>query len=405
MENKHLIVLTVFGVVLLASIAEALWFKYQGRAYPWKASAATFQVWVIQRIINTAMGASVLSMMFWLSDFRLFTIEMDSAVAWLSLFLGVEFFYYWHHRISHTNRFFWATHSVHHSPEQLVLFGALRLGWTGSVTGAFLFYLPLVLLGFPPTAVFGVLVLNLLYQFWLHTELIPKLGVFEWLFNTPSHHRVHHGSNPEYLDRNYGGTLIIFDRLFNTFVEEKGDVTIRYGLVKPLQSNNPIKIALHEWQAIAKDLCKVRNAKELWHTLFGAPGWQADRDTPANTNIKHPVTPISKTTIERKINMKTIAISACALFVFVGLAQAQNSQVKPSPTQVQQMLAMLKTEMPKRFSRADTNQDGKLTKSEANGTMPRVYQYFDSIDVQKRGYVTQEDIATYAHAQAAALSK
>lgn len=405
MENKQLIALIVFGILLLASIAEAIWFKHQGRSYPWKASAATFQVWAVQRIINTALSGSVISFMLWLANFRLFTIEMNSVAAWLILFLGVEFCYYWHHRISHTNRFFWATHSVHHSPEQLVLFGALRLGWTGSLTGAFLFYLPLVLLGFPPIAVFGVLVVNLLYQFWLHTELIPKLGIFEWLFNTPSHHRVHHGSNPEYLDRNYGGTLIIFDRLFNTFVEEKADVKIRYGLVKPLQSNNPIKIALHEWQSIAKDLYKVRNAKEFWFTLFGAPGWKADQEVSNNITIKHFDTNTSKTTIERKIYMKTIAILCITLLVSVGLAQAQNAHVKPSPAQVKQMLSMLKTEMPKRFSKADVNQDGKLTKSEANGTMPRVYQFFDSIDVQKRGYVTQDDIAAYAHAQAAALSK
>jgi sterol desaturase/sphingolipid hydroxylase (fatty acid hydroxylase superfamily) len=405
MESKELIIVTVFGILLIASLAEAIWFKYQGRSYPWQESAATFQVWAVQRVINTALSGSIISFMYWLSNFRLFTIEMDSATAWLSLFIGVEFCYYWHHRISHTSRFFWATHSVHHSPEQLVLFGALRLGWTGSLTGAFMFYMPLVLLGFPPSAVFGVLVANLLYQFWLHTELIPKLGVFEWLFNTPSHHRVHHGSNPEYLDRNYGGILIIFDRLFNTFVEEKTDVKIRYGLVKPLHSNNPIKIALHEWHAIAKDLCKVRNAKEFWFTLFGAPGWQADHEISNNATIKHADSNTSKNTIERKLTMKPAAILCAALLVFVSLAQAQNAQVKPSPAQAQQMLSMLKTEMPKRFSKADVNQDGKLTKSEANGAMPRVYQFFDSIDVQKRGYVTQADITAYANAQAAALSK
>jgi sterol desaturase/sphingolipid hydroxylase (fatty acid hydroxylase superfamily) len=405
MQNTQIIILTIFASLFLVSMIEAFWFRLRGRHYPWKATGATFLVWLAQRVINTVLSGSVISFMVWISNFRLFTIEMNSVSAWLTLFLGVEFFYYWHHRISHTNRFFWATHSVHHSPEQLVLFSALRLGWTGSLTGAFLFYAPLVLLGFPANAVFAVLALNLLYQFWLHTELIPKLGIFEWLLNTPSHHRVHHGSNEEYLDKNYGGTLIIFDRLFGTFVEEKDDVTIRYGLVKPLQSNNPIKIALHEWQAIAKDLLKIRNAKEFWYTLFGAPGWQADRGTEVNKTSKHSATNISKTTTERKINMKTIAILASTLLVFVGLAQAQNTQAKPSPAQVQQMLSMLKTEMPKRFSRADTNQDGKLTKSEANSTMPRVYQYFDSIDVQKRGYVTQEDIATYAHAQAAALSK
>lgn len=143
----------------------------------------------------------------WVWTHRLFTIELSSFAAFMLLFLGLEFFYYWYHRASHRIRFFWATHAVHHSPNQLTLSTSFRLGWTNKLTGTTLFYTPLVYLGFDPKVVLTALSLNLLYQFWLHTTLIPKLGWLEWILNTPSAHRVHHASNLDYLDANYGGFL------------------------------------------------------------------------------------------------------------------------------------------------------------------------------------------------------
>jgi sterol desaturase/sphingolipid hydroxylase (fatty acid hydroxylase superfamily) len=134
-----------------------------------------------------------------------------------------------------------------------------------------------VVFGFHPLAVGAALALNLAYQFWLHTELIPKLGAFEWLFNTPSHHRVHHASNPEYLDANYGGVLIVFDRMFGTFADERTDVALRYGLVTPLESHNPIRIAFHEWQAMLRDLAAASSWSERIAYAFGPPHWRPCR--------------------------------------------------------------------------------------------------------------------------------
>jgi sterol desaturase/sphingolipid hydroxylase (fatty acid hydroxylase superfamily) len=187
------------------------------------------------------------------------------------LFIGQEFCYYWHHRAAHRVRWFWATHCVHHSPNELTLASALRLGLTGKISGAALFFVPLVWLGYAPVAVLATVGLNLLYQFWLHATWIPKLGPLEWVLNTPSHHRVHHASNPEYLDRNYGGVLIVFDRLFGTFSAEREAVAPRYGLTTPLRSYNPLRIALHGWQALARDLVATRGWRARLRVLFGPP--------------------------------------------------------------------------------------------------------------------------------------
>ena len=191
---------------------------------------------------------------------RLATIRMHSPAAWLGLYLLVEFAYYWHHRLTHRVRWFWATHSVHHSSNQLMLASAVRLGWTGRLGGAIAFFAPLAWLGFPPQAVFGLLAAGLFWQFWIHADWLPRLGPLEWVLNTPTHHRVHHASNPEYLDCNYGSSLIVFDRLFGSFVALRPDIEIRYGLTTPVLSNNPIRIAFHEWIALGRAFAAARGA-------------------------------------------------------------------------------------------------------------------------------------------------
>src|SRR6516225_278953 len=189
---------------------------------------------------------------------RLATIRMDSVAAWLGLYLLVEFVYYWHHRLTHRVRWFWATHSVHHSSNELTLAAAVRLGWTGRLGGAAAFFASLIWIGFPPQAVFGLVAAGLLWQFWLHADWLPRLGPLEWVLNTPTHHRVHHASNPEYLDCNYGSSLIVFDRLFGTFVALRPDIEIRYGLTKPVLSHNPIRIAFNEWLALGREFRAAR---------------------------------------------------------------------------------------------------------------------------------------------------
>jgi len=210
---------------------------------------------------------------------RLFDIPLDTIWALIGLFIGVEFFYYWMHRTAHTVRWLWATHSVHHSPTKLNLTAGIRLGWTGLISGNFLFFLPLVWLGFHPLSVIAMLALNLIYQFFLHTELAPRFGPLEWVLNTPRHHSVHHASNGSCLDKNFGGILIIYDRLFGTFAAPPANERLRYGLTEPMRSQHPIYIVFREWLQMARDLRRARSARDLWRTLFGAPGSISNHET------------------------------------------------------------------------------------------------------------------------------
>ena len=249
-------------VVFFAAV-EALVLRFAARQdYDWRASLASLADFMTrQYVVSVFVTVSIATPLTVLAyTYRLGDIPLSTPAAIAALFVGQEFCYYWFHRASHRVRWFWATHAVHHSPNELNLSASFRFGITGPLNGTRLFFVPLIWLGFPPTAVFLTLTLNLLYQFWLHTTWIPKLGWFEYVFNTPSHHRVHHASNPEYLDANYGGVLIVFDRLFGTYVGERDDLPCRYGLVKPLKSNNPLYIAFHEWIALGRDVLRAAPA-------------------------------------------------------------------------------------------------------------------------------------------------
>jgi sterol desaturase/sphingolipid hydroxylase (fatty acid hydroxylase superfamily) len=191
-------------------------------------------------------------------------------VAWVIALVGIDAVYYWDHRAGHEIRILWASHVVHHSSQKYNLSTALRQTWTGEYT--VLFFLPIALLGVPVELVLASWSLNLLYQFWIHTEAIDKLPRwFEYLFNTPSHHRVHHGSQQQYLDRNYGGVLIIWDRLFGTF-EPEGE-RVRYGLTTNLTTSNPFRVATHEYVAIWRDLRGAASWRHRAGYLLHGPGW------------------------------------------------------------------------------------------------------------------------------------
>lgn len=259
-------------LVLAAALTEALVLTLRrGGRYDWRELGATLGDVVGRRLVD-ALGLSLATpLILWAHEHRLATLQPDSVALGLLLFFGQEFCYYWHHRAAHRVRWFWATHCVHHSPQTLTLASALRLGWTGRLTGGAVFFAPLVWLGFHPLVVAAAVALNLLYQFWLHATWIPPLGPLEWVLNTPSHHRVHHACNDAYLDRNYGGVLIVFDRLFGTFAAERPDLPPRYGLTTPLHSHNPVRIALHGWVALGRDLAAARGWRAWAHTLFGPP--------------------------------------------------------------------------------------------------------------------------------------
>ncbi|RKR02731.1 sterol desaturase family protein [Maricaulis maris] len=197
---------------------------------------------------------------------------------WVIAFVLDDFLYYWSHRFAHTVRWFWADHIVHHSSQHYNLTTALRQPWISPLTLKFLWLgSAMVFLGFHPAMVAFVGALNLIYQFWIHTEAIKRCPAwFEAVMNTPSHHRVHHATNPIYLDKNYAGIFIIWDKMFGTFQVERADEPCRYGIVKNLGTYNPIKICLHEWMGIVNDMAGAKSLKHAAMYLLAPPGWSPD---------------------------------------------------------------------------------------------------------------------------------
>ena len=261
------------AIALVLLLIEIFWrTRVISKGYDFAGAAASFGVFIGNVLIGGAVSAAIIGpVYFWCWSVAPAKLPLDDWRIWALCFFAVEFAYYWQHRFSHTVRWLWASHAVHHSAQTLALPSAVRLGWTAALSGGWLFFTPLILAGFHPVMVVTLFAANLHYQFWLHTEVVGRLGPLEWFLNTPSHHRVHHASNEEYLDKNFGGVLIVFDRMFGTFAREEDDRQIRYGLTTPLLSNNPVVIALHEWANLARDAVKSRSVAELGATLFGRP--------------------------------------------------------------------------------------------------------------------------------------
>ena len=198
---------------------------------------------------------TIMALIFWYlyDNFHVFTLDGSAWWMWVLAFFADDFSYYWFHREAHLVRYFWASHKVHHSSEKYNLATAVRQTWTGNLTFSYVFYLWMPIVGFHPIVILVMQQISLLYQYWIHTETIGKMWQpFEYIFNTPSHHRAHHGSDVKYLDKNYAGIMIIWDRMFGTFIEETDRPT--YGLVENVKTNNPIKIAFGEWIDMGKDV-------------------------------------------------------------------------------------------------------------------------------------------------------
>ncbi|TVZ14599.1 sterol desaturase family protein [Maribacter sp. MAR_2009_72] len=216
--------------------------------------------------------------------FHLFEIPF-SWWAWLILLFAEDFCYYWFHRISHESRLFWASHIVHHSSQNYNLSTALRQSWSGGFY-TFIFWIPLIIIGFHPVMVLVQMSVSLIYQYWIHTELIHKMpNWFEFVFNTPSHHRVHHATNPQYLDRNHAGIFIIWDRIFGTFEPE--DEKPVYGLVKNIDTYNPVKIAFMEWYKMLGDFFTSKTS--FWNRLkylVKPPGWRHDGNSVLSSDLR-----------------------------------------------------------------------------------------------------------------------
>ncbi len=204
-------------------------------------------------------------------EFAPFKMPMETVWAWVLLLFVDDFAYYWFHRISHEVRFFWNFHVVHHSSNQYNLSVAVRQSWFSGIAH-WVFYIPIALIGFPLWAFALMHGLNLIYQFWIHTKLVGKLGFFEKIFNTPSHHRVHHGVNNQYLDKNYAGIFIVWDRMFGTFVEESE--TPRYGIIKPIDSYNWLWINSHGWAEMLTAMRQKKRFRDKVRCVFGSPNME-----------------------------------------------------------------------------------------------------------------------------------
>ena len=231
-------------------------------------------------IAGLLTGGLVIALALYLHQFALLDIGW-AWWAWPLCFVLDDLAYYWFHRTAHRVRWFWASHVIHHSSQHYNLSTALRQTWTGFISLGFIFRLPLFLIGFEPAMVFFCAGLNLIYQFWIHTEAIGRMPRwFEAVMNTPSHHRVHHGTNPRYLDANYAGVFIIWDRMFGSFTPEVDEEPVRYGLVRQLGSFNILWAATHEWIGIARDVWHAPWRAKLGYIVM-PPGWTHDgsRDT------------------------------------------------------------------------------------------------------------------------------
>lgn len=252
------------------------------KIYDAKDSAAASVV----GLVNVGLGLVLKTVNFGFLLFFYTLIPWRIPTEWWTFilcFVAIDFFRYWAHRISHEQRFWWATHVTHHSSKEYNFTVSFRLGWTQYIK--IIFFVPVIMMGFNPIVFFLCHQIAVLYQFWIHSPIINKLPrPIEYIFVTPSHHRVHHGTNPQYIDKNYGSSLIIWDRIFGTF-ESEGEKVI-YGITKPLeQPYNPIYLVFHEWNDLIRDVRRSSNLKEAWKILFGPPGGEPQQTLNATVPV------------------------------------------------------------------------------------------------------------------------
>lgn len=273
-------VTTLAAPFFVAAVAFEWWAVRTGRAngrYQGKDAFASMAMGIGNVVVNTLTGTIAIAMMMVAWPFRIATIP----ITWWSLIAGFVLYdlvYYWKHRLAHRMRWFWMEHVTHHSSTHYNLTTALRQPWFGPFTGLILLGLPMVWMGFHPYLIAFVGGVNLVYQFWIHTETIGRMpGWVEAVFNTPSHHRVHHATNPRYLDANYAGVFIVWDRLFGSFVPEIDREKPVYGIVKPVGSFNPLVIAFHELGGLLRDFAHDGWRPWRWiQRAINPPGWSPD---------------------------------------------------------------------------------------------------------------------------------
>lgn len=267
------------GFIILV-IIEMIWaWKRRPDAYEPRDTLTSLAFGLGSTVSGALFGGAAIFVFFWVYQYRIIDFGSEWWTVWWAwpvAFIIDDLKYYWVHRAGHRIRWMWAAHVNHHSSQHYNLSTALRQSWTGTFTFGLLFALPLVLLGFHPALLAIVGGFNLIYQFWIHTEAIDKMPRwFEAVMNTPSHHRVHHATNPVYLDRNYAGVFIVWDKLFGTFQREVGEEKIRYGIVKQLGSFNLLWSVFHEWIGMLIDIWHAPWRHKLSY-LLREPGWTHD---------------------------------------------------------------------------------------------------------------------------------
>lgn len=274
-------------VVLI--VAELLWIKLKGKGgrYETRDALTSLLMGAGNVASGILLGFVAVGFFGWLWQFRLFDLGISWWVIALCFVLD-DLRYYWVHRFGHTVRWVWASHVNHHSSQHYNLTTALRQTWTGTFTLMMVLRVPLVLIGFHPAMILFSGGLNLIYQFWIHTEAVGKTPRwFEAVMNTPSHHRVHHGRNPRYLDANFAGVFIIWDRLFGTFVPEDDAEKVEYGLVHNLGTFNPLRVAFHEWIGIARDVTRPGlSLRQRALYALAPPGWSHDGSRQTSAAMK-----------------------------------------------------------------------------------------------------------------------
>ncbi len=283
---SNLLIYSIPGFLTLL-VLEVLWTRRLRRegadgvlGYERRDTIASLAMGIGNVVISALTTLGAVALWAWGYEHRVLSLgEQRAWWAWPGLFVLEDLCYYWFHRSHHEVRLLWAAHVNHHTSRYFNLSTALRQPWFTPLTGP-IFWLPLALVGFSPPQILTAQAISLIYQFWIHTETVERLPrPLEWLLNTPSHHRVHHGKNVRYLDRNHGGVLIIWDRLFGTFAPEAEDEAVRYGITHDIETFNPLRIAVHEVVALARDVRGSRSVKEALGYLLAAPGWSPDGST------------------------------------------------------------------------------------------------------------------------------
>ena len=260
----------IFIVLITLEIIYA--YVRKSSLYRFNDAVSNINCGVLQQVIGAiSKTLLIVGYIFIYNNWRIFSLS-DHLWTWLLLFIGVDFFYYWFHRYAHEINLFWGTHVVHHQSEEYNLSVALRQSSLQAFVSTW-FYLPLAFIGFNPVSFITVSALQTLYQFWIHTRVINKMPTwFEYIMNTPSHHRVHHGRNPKYIDKNHGGTFIIWDRLFGTFQQE--EETVVYGVTKALNTWNPLYANIDYYKNLWNECKAMPTALDRLRLLVNRPGWR-----------------------------------------------------------------------------------------------------------------------------------